>query len=284
MSPFILDPTLLTVETVVGITAAALIFFLLGRYWHSHAGRRRLPERWPLVPRPVLSAAEQQAFEQLQAAFSHELVLVKLPLVRFCQPLDTQRSRHWYELIGACYVTFAICSKEGRVLLALDLEYKTHRQMPSERTEKIKSSVLAACKIRHVKFSAERLPTAQELTKLLKHSQSSAQRKQKNQENHAIGESMRRASASLVQTLRSRRETRPWGADSQFAADSFFAPLPSSFGEFQPTGTSAFSEQLSTRSAALDAASTQPFEPEADDNHVSPSSSNPYHPSKFPKN
>jgi GNAT superfamily N-acetyltransferase len=81
-----------------------------------------LPSEWTLTARPVFSTDERRVYRQLREALPHHIVLSKLPLVRFCQPTDPQEVRYWYELLGSIHVTFAICSANGRVLAAIDLD------------------------------------------------------------------------------------------------------------------------------------------------------------------
>jgi hypothetical protein len=51
-----------------------------------------LPTEWALTARPVFNTDERRVYRQLREALPHHIVLSKLPLVRFCQPSDPQRS------------------------------------------------------------------------------------------------------------------------------------------------------------------------------------------------
>jgi len=123
-----------------------------------------LPTDWSLTARPVFSTDERRVYRQLREALPHHIVLSKLPLVRFCQPNDAQEVRYWYELLGSIHVTFAICSANGRVLAAIDLD--TDRGS-SRRLMQIKQSVLAACRVRYLRCPVDHLPTVAELQLLL---------------------------------------------------------------------------------------------------------------------
>ena len=72
--------------------------------------------------------------------------------------------RYWYDLLGAINVTFAVCSANGRVLAAIDLD--TDRGN-SRRILQIKQSVLGACRIRYLRCPVDNLPTAAELQLLV---------------------------------------------------------------------------------------------------------------------
>src|SRR5207245_3646514 len=85
-------------------------------------------------------------------------------LVRFCQPADANQVRYWYELLGANHVAFAICSANGRVLAAIDLDPE---RSGSRRVMQIKQSVLTACRVRYLRCPPDRLPTLAELQLLV---------------------------------------------------------------------------------------------------------------------
>ena len=130
-----------------------------------------LPTEWSLTARPVFSTDERRVYRQLREALPHHIVLSKLPLVRFCQPTDAQQMRYWYELLGSIHVTFAICSANGRVLAAIDLD--TDRGN-SRRVLQIKQAVLCACRVRYLRCPVDHLPTVPELQLLVPHSNSGA--------------------------------------------------------------------------------------------------------------
>ena len=130
-----------------------------------------LPGEWALAPRPVFSTDERRVYRQLREALPHHIILSKLPIVRFCQPTDPQEVRYWYELLGAIHVTFAICSANGRVLAAIDLE--TERGS-SRRTMQIKQSVLNACRVRYLRCPVDHMPSIPELQLLVPQSGSTA--------------------------------------------------------------------------------------------------------------
>jgi hypothetical protein len=101
-----------------------------------------LPAEWSLTARPVFTTDERQVFRLLREALPHHIVLSKLPLVRFCQPTEAKEVRYWFDLLGASHVTFAVCSPNGRVLAAIDLEGE---RGVTPRSLQIKHAVLSAC-------------------------------------------------------------------------------------------------------------------------------------------
>lgn len=154
-------PWILGASAVVLLVAAAALRWIVRR----RTGPVPLPTEWTLSPRPVFSTDERRVYRQLREALPHHVILSKLPLVRFCQPADPSEVRYWYELLGQVHVTFAICSPNGRVLAAIDLEHPD--RSASRRVQQIKQSVLTACRVRYLRCPPDHLPTIPELQLLV---------------------------------------------------------------------------------------------------------------------
>lgn len=193
--------------------------------------QRPLPTEWTLAPRPVFTSDERRVYRQLREALPHHIVLSKLPLVRFCQPVDPNEVRFWYELLGSTHVSFAVCSANGRVLAAIDLE--TERGS-SRRATQIKQSVLGACRIRYLRCAPDHLPSVPELQLLVPQTGASARGPQP----APTAGSVRQAGDVLASTLAARRQERQQRAtlwqDSGFLRDSFF-DVDSRHGELGST-------------------------------------------------
>lgn len=199
---------------IAGIaTAAVLLAALL-----TWATRRRrsdpqdLPTEWTLTARPVFNSDERRVYRQLREALPHHIVLSKLPLVRFCQPTDPQQVRYWYELLGAVHVGFAICSANGRLLAAIDID--TERGS-SRRSLQIKQKVLAACRVRYLRCPVDHLPSIPELQLLVPQSASAVRGPQP-------ASAVPGAGLPAYAGAGRRREQRALWQDSGFFQDSFF--------------------------------------------------------------
>jgi len=204
--------------------------------WRQRTPRSRpLPTEWTLTARPVFTSDERRIYRQLREALPHHIVLSKLPLVRFCQPTDPQEVRFWYELLGSSNVTFAVCSANGRVLAAIDLDSDRGGERSAyRRSVQIKQSVLAACRVRYLRCPADHLPSIPELQLLVPHSGAAARGPQP-----APTVGQRRDQLSGVGRSRRRERTTLW-QDSGFMQDSFFGvegsgdlATPSSFGSLR---------------------------------------------------
>ena len=212
-----------TLPWIVALAALALILPAL-TYWVLRPRKTQpkpLPTEWALAARPVFSADERRVYRLLREALPHHIVLSKLPLVRFCQPTDAAEVRYWYDLLGNSHVSFAICSANGRVLAAIDLD--TDRGS-SRRAMQIKQSVLAACRVRYLRCPVDHLPSVAEVQLLVPQS-GTAPRGPQPAPTPAPARNLNTASETLSSTVASRRAERTalW-QDSTFFQDSFFAP------------------------------------------------------------
>ena len=215
-------PLALILQSLPWIVALVALLALLGvltwRSPQSKAGSKPLPTDWNLAARPVFSSDERRVYRQLREALPHHIILSKLPLVRFCQPNDPQEVRYWYDLLGAIHVTFAICSANGRVLAAIDLDSERGN---SRRVLQIKQTVLGACRIRHLRCPAEHLPSIPEQQLLVPHS--GTVRGPQPAPSRGLPQRAPRDSLSSVAASRRAERTALW-QDSSFFQDSFFAP------------------------------------------------------------
>jgi hypothetical protein len=153
-------PWILASGSLLLLLAAAVSWLLRQR----RGAAQDLPAAWELSARPVFSHAERRLYRLLREALPQQVILAKLPLVRFCQPNDPKSVRYWFNLLGTSHVSFAICSNNGRVLAAIDL---LGDQLPSRRAATIKQSVLAACRINHLSCTGDRMPSVAELLLLV---------------------------------------------------------------------------------------------------------------------
>ncbi|EHR69936.1 Protein of unknown function (DUF2726) [Burkholderiales bacterium JOSHI_001] len=206
---------------------------LLWARWPRKKKPVPLPAEWALTPRPVFNSDERRVYRLLREALPHHIVLSKLPLVRFCQPLDAQQVRYWYDLLGTAHVTFAVCSANGKVLAAIDLD---NERGASRRTLQIKQAVMGACGVRYMRCPLEQLPSVAELQMLVPQAAAPARGPQP-------APVMSHASHQLSHTVAERRRARTalW-QDSGFFQDSFFASDPrleSRLSEFGTLGSAS---------------------------------------------
>jgi hypothetical protein len=202
-------PWIVALAVLATVAAALALWALRPR----QPAETPLPAHWALSARPVFSSDERRVYRQLREALPHHIVLAKLPLVRFCQPTDPSAVRYWYELLGATHVTFAVCSANGRVLAAIDLD---NDKTGSRRVLQIKQSMLSACRIRYLRCPADHLPSIPELQLLVPQTSQVA----RGPNSTPV---VNQARDSLANTVAARRRERSalW-QESGFFQDSFF--------------------------------------------------------------
>jgi hypothetical protein len=198
------------------VTALLCLAFIL--VWRSGSDARHskdLPEDWPLTQRPLFSLAERELYHRLQAALPQRVILAKMPLVRFCQPLHRKELSYWFNLLGPLHVSFVVCNDQGRVLAAVDIE--RDQRPASRRATTIKQAVLANCRVRYLKCPEDQLASTGEL-QLLVPSTIDAPRA-------GPASSVRDGKATLAHAVRARRgEQHVRWYESGYNQDSFFAP------------------------------------------------------------
>lgn len=235
---------------VLGTLSAILLFAAAVLAWmvQRRQERRLTALEWSLTSRPVFNADERKVYRLLREALPHHVVLAKLPLLRFCQPTDPQDIPRWARRLANLHVSFAICSANGRVLAALDVEgARSH----SRRSQQLKQAVLAACRIRYLRCAADMLPSVPELQLLVPQASPLAQAPQ------AAG--WRPADRARGPEGRLARPRAPLWDDSGFSSqDSFF-------------GTSAAQDPAASEFGMLRAANEFPgpddFDDPVDDHH-----------------
>jgi Protein of unknown function (DUF2726) len=197
----------------IGFAASALLWLLR----RPRQGAKPLPTEWALSARPVFSTDERRVYRLLKEALPHHVILSKLPLVRFCQPTEAKQVRYWFDLLGTTHVTFAICSPNGRVLAAVDLDAERNT---SGRSLQIKQSVLGACRVRYLRCPIDNLPSAAELQLLVPFSSASSRGPQA-----APAPGHLPPARPGINSTTPRRSSRDnlW-QDSAVFHDSFFAP------------------------------------------------------------
>jgi Protein of unknown function (DUF2726) len=156
------------------VLSLAVIALSIALGWSLWRGRRMpaaLPEELTLVTRPVFSSEERRLLRLLREALPHHVLLSRLPLERFCQPSETKQAPLWADVVEGLFVSFAVCSANGRVLVAIDLD--TDRG-PSLQRQQLKHAALDACRVRYLRLAADQLPSVSELQALVPHAAGSA--------------------------------------------------------------------------------------------------------------
>jgi hypothetical protein len=141
---------------VIGLVAgAALYAFWLRQIANA---KLRLPDKWPLAARGVVTSDELEVLKWLRATFHDHMVMVKLPVLRYTTPTSKEENGggdRWQDLLGGVYCTFTVCSPNGKVVGCVDVP---GRRDISRAARQLKESLLSDCNIAYTLVRHNGLP------------------------------------------------------------------------------------------------------------------------------
>ena len=145
--------------TLIGVATGLMVGVFLTAWQMRRAERAqlRIPARWPLVARALLTPGEAEVWQWLRSAFRDHVVMIKTPVLRFTIPMEGERhnSREWLEMLNGVYTTFTVCTMEGVVVGCVDVPGT--RGLPQSNRE-IKEALLSDCSISYTVVSGNSLP------------------------------------------------------------------------------------------------------------------------------
>lgn len=147
---------------VLALTTTAITGMALGaafhHKWRARTARhkRRIPAKWNLNPRPVMTDDEHEVWQWMRRAFFEHHVLVKLPVIRFMSPRNTQEGEQSHEILNGVYCTFTVCATDGTVIGCLDVPGRSGLRASSRN---LKQKLFAECGLAYAVVRAGNLPT-----------------------------------------------------------------------------------------------------------------------------
>ena len=120
--------------------------------------KMRLPSKWPLTSRVLMTNEEYEVFKWLASAFHDHLVMVKLPVLRFTVPVSKGENgggERWQELLGGVYCTFTVCTSNGNVVGCVDVPGKRGL---NKNNRQLKEALLSDCRIAYTVVRSATLP------------------------------------------------------------------------------------------------------------------------------
>ena len=143
------------------IFGTALGVFLHWGWLRRHAAERlRVPARWLLHARGLVTSEEQEVWKWLRLTFQDHVVMVKVPVMRFTIPSTKNRpenkDQHWHELLNGVYCTFTVSTLDGKVVGCVDVPGK--RGLSRVQRE-MKESLLFECGIGYTTVRSSSLPS-----------------------------------------------------------------------------------------------------------------------------
>ena len=126
----------------------------------QQARKLRLPQQWPLNPRPLVNSAERRVWRWLRTTFPEHQIMVKLPVTRFTMPRQPGEGQEWFSTLSGAYCTFTLCDETGHVVGCVDV---VGPHPLSRNNRQLKQTLLAQCGIGYWVVSADSLPEAHRL-------------------------------------------------------------------------------------------------------------------------
>ena len=120
----------------------------------------RMPSKWPLTSRVLITNEEHEVFKWLCNTFDDHLVMVKLPVLRFTVPVDKGKNgggARWQDMLGGLYCTFTVCTPNGNVVGCVDVPGKRGLNRTNRQ---VKESLLSDCRIAYTVVRSVKLPKA----------------------------------------------------------------------------------------------------------------------------
>jgi hypothetical protein len=145
--------------TLIGVGAGLMVGILLTNWQMRRVTRAspRIPRKWPLVARSMVTDSEAEVWQWLRNTFHDHLVMIKTPVLRFTIPMEGERhkSREWLEMLNGVYTTFTVCTTDGMVVGCVDVP--GNRGLPQSNRE-IKEALLSDCNISYTVVRSGSLP------------------------------------------------------------------------------------------------------------------------------
>lgn len=230
----------------LGLVVGALLGAgLYARWSHQKAATSlRLPDKWPLTSRVLVTNEEHEVFSWLRATFHDHLVMVKLPVLRFTSPTSKDKNRagpRWQELLGGVYCTFTVCTTNGNVVGCVDVP--TKRGL-SKANRELKEALLSECRIAYTVVRSTHLPKGSAMRAAFL-GELEAEAQLEHQETRGGDSGFH---ADLDSFTRQKKLAAKDAALRELNKKDELAPLPkSSPAGFNPDGTGAFGADKSGR-------------------------------------
>ena len=145
--------------TLIGVGTGLMVGILLTAWQirRAKSTQMRIPAKWPLVARALLTPGEAEVWQWLRSTFHDHVVMIKTPVLRFTIPMEGERhnSREWLDLLTGVYTTFTVCTIDGVVVGCVDVPGS--RGLPQSNRQ-IKEALLSDCSISYTVLRGNGLP------------------------------------------------------------------------------------------------------------------------------
>lgn len=144
--------TLVIVLVLLGIAVVAMAFL------KKRGGNGGGDGPWPFYAKKPLSQPEQVLFHRLVKALPGHIVLAQVQLSRVLGVKKGFNFHEWNNRINRMSYDFLVCATDAAVLVAIELDDKTHESATRAAQDAKKARASAAAGIRLVRWNVKDLP------------------------------------------------------------------------------------------------------------------------------
>lgn len=123
--------------------------------------------KWPYRVKPLMSQPEQVLYYRLIDAFPSCLVFAQVSLSRILSIKKGRNPLPWFNRISQMSVDFVVCSKDAKVLIAIELDDSTHRRAERKRADETKDRAMRSADVLLIRYPVNAIPNAADLSDLL---------------------------------------------------------------------------------------------------------------------
>ena len=113
---------------------------------------------WPFYAKRPLSAPEQVLYHRLVKALPEHIVLAQVQVSRILGVKKGFKFHEWNNRINRLSYDFVVCSKDSVVLVAIELDDKSHEAEVRAATDQKKEKATAAAGVKLVRWHVKALP------------------------------------------------------------------------------------------------------------------------------
>lgn len=119
---------------------------------------RSSPDTWPFVLKKVMSQPEQVLYHRLIAALPEHIVLAQVQLSRVLGVKKDVNRHKWYNRISQKSLDFVICAKDASVVVAIELDDRSHEKKIRIEADDVKEKALASAGVKLIRWHVGALP------------------------------------------------------------------------------------------------------------------------------
>ncbi len=150
---------------MLSVVLPMLLFFVVFAVVASLAIKERTSRKtaikdWPFYAKVPLTQPEQILYQRLIAALPEHFVLAHVPLSQILGVKKGFNFNEWSNRINRLSYVFVVCSKDSRVLAAIELDDNTQGRAASADADRRKESATVSAGIKLIRWQVSALPDA----------------------------------------------------------------------------------------------------------------------------